>query len=198
MSKKGVQLLHDHVRAAALIDQAIRAVIEGGVAIAVVGPAVEGLIPADAWIILAMTGWLDGGVETIDVAKGTAELASQIGFARERTVSRVGVLLSGDLVVAHPAEVGGDKRRRSYLLSQRGRALATWLYSEISQLDARVRRAGGIAANARALDVQKVTLGLCDGDRESATATWLDRQRLDRSPFRKGPKCLTCPVSSVH
>ena len=188
MSKQGVQLLHDHVRAAALIDQAIRAVIEDGVAIAVVGPTLEGLIPADAWIILAMTGWLDGGVETIDVAKGTADLASQIGFARERTVSRVGVLLSGDLVVAHPVGVGGDKRRRSYLLSQRGRALAAWLYSEISQLEARVRRAGGIAANARALDVQKVTLGLCDGDRERATATWLDRQRLDRSPFRKGPK----------
>jgi len=182
MARKRVQLLHDHLRAAALMDQAVRTLIadmrkDDSLAL----PDVQ-FNETDVWVLFAMAGWLDQGVETTGVPKSAAALAAQLGFGRERTLIRVRALIGQDVVIAVGPQIGGDKRRRAYLLTPSGRRLAECLFSEVAQLEARIRRRGGITSTARTLDVQQVTLGLCDGHRDTETTKWLDRQRLDRPP----------------
>lgn len=183
MVRKRVQLLHDHMRAAALAEEAIRQHFKQSEKVyesRAKFPTIS-FNESDVWVIFAMTGWLDEGDETVGVPKSATALASQLGFGRDRTLMRLRTLIDQDLVFVIGPTTGGDKRCKLYLLTPVGRSLASWLFSEVAQLEATIRKSGGIRRNARAMDAQQVVLALCDGNRNTETTKWLDRRRLGPS-----------------
>ena len=180
MSDGGIGLLLDCVRLGALLEQVIREAIDS-----------RALNDTDAWIVIAMSGLTDTLPAAKPEARSATSIAEQLGCARERISVRVQVLVEqGLLCPVSIAAESGDRRRKTYVLTAKGRREAARLFDVLSLLERTIRMRAGLKRNARAVDPQRLAFGLWSfvlGRKEQLRG--LDRRRLPAR--RQKPELLT-------
>ena len=201
MTDLSIELLADHLRVGALLDRAVREMLtEGDLATALHKRfRAISINETDVWILLAMTEHLLRRVDRNAVfqrSKSSAAIAAQLGFSRARVGIRIAALIRHGLLKSVSVK-GPDRRRKLYQLTALGSRLTLLLAVEVSALERRVLRDASLEMRSRAVDPQRIALGLCGGDLDSAEVRWLDPERLRSRKGNSGRGSLASPSSAI-
>ena len=179
MRHSGIELLADQLRVGALLDRAVRELLNGEGFAADVTRLFAGVSAneTDVWILLVMSGQLDDRPGYRSRPRSAAEIAAQLGYSRARVGVRLPALIRQQLAESAEGEFL-DGRRKRYVLLPMGVRFAARLAREVAGLEREVRLAGGLSHRIRAVDPHRVALGLCPEREHSPEAQWLDLERL--------------------
>lgn len=142
-------MLLDFVRVGALIEQVVREAI-----------APDGLNDTDVWILVVLSGRMDAPATDEPGPMSAAFIATRLGFARERVSMRIPGLVRAGLVRPGEKAISRDGRTRAYAVTAEGNRQAGRAFRALVRLEQELRYTAGIKMNSRAVDPQRVALGL--------------------------------------
>lgn len=149
MKPAGAGMLLDCVRMGALMEQVIREAVAPGARNDTV-----------VWIVVVLSGRLEIPFVGRPAAMSAASIAARLGFTRERVSMSIRLLVKTRILRKALKADFQDGRTKAYVLTKEGDKQAAQFHRALVLLEQEIRCAAGIKANARAVDPQRVALGL--------------------------------------